>query len=66
MLKNDKEIAKQNMKLPRPFMLGTSSSTFFSLYVFGIFIIFPSVAPHRGQPSAKCHAGFEPGTGSTG
>jgi hypothetical protein len=28
---------------------------FFLLYVFGIFIIFSSVAPHRGQPSAKCH-----------
>ncbi len=37
---------------------------FFPLYFFGepgfIFIIFTSVAPHRGQPAAKCHPMWQP------
>jgi hypothetical protein len=38
---------------------------FFIPYVFGepavhFFIIFSSVAPHRGQPAAKCHPRWQP------
>jgi hypothetical protein len=33
---------------------------FFSLYVFGFFVIFSSVALHRGQPAAKCHPRWQP------
>jgi hypothetical protein len=33
---------------------------FFLFYVFGIFIIFSSVALHRGQPSAKSHPRWQP------
>ncbi len=38
---------------------------FFSLYVFWrtsgpFFTIFSSVAPHRGQPAAKCHPRWQP------
>ncbi len=32
----------------------------FSLYIIGIFVIFSSVAPHRGHPTAKCHPRWQP------
>jgi hypothetical protein len=43
----------------------TYTGFFFSLYVFGepvvhFFLIFSSVAPHRGQPAAKCHPRWQP------
>jgi hypothetical protein len=45
--------------------LGGEKFSFFFLFMFlvnqrFIFVIFFSVAPHRGQPAAKCHPRWQP------